>query len=160
MDVRTLLLLILAVSAWAQSQPEVKDWSSVRIRLERSACFGACASYSVEITGDGDVVFEGRVNVSGMGTHRAQISKDAVKQLVERFRSASFFSLANGGSVADGGRLLPVLDAQNNTLNISVDGVTARNLRADGAELGSPAIARELESLVDQVAGTRVWVER
>jgi hypothetical protein len=44
------------------------DWSSLRIRLSRSMCFGHCPDYTVEITGNGDVIYVGRAytHISGI----------------------------------------------------------------------------------------------
>ena len=36
------------------------DPSTVEIRLQRSRCFGTCAAYTIEITGDGAVTYRGK----------------------------------------------------------------------------------------------------
>lgn len=37
--------------------PAVHDWTSVRITLKRTRCYGECAAYELQITGNGDVLF-------------------------------------------------------------------------------------------------------
>ena len=73
------------------SFPPVKDWSSLRIRLERDVCLGTCPSYTVEIAGDGSVVYNGRACVAAQGERRARIPAEAVRGLVAKFRDLDFW---------------------------------------------------------------------
>jgi hypothetical protein len=43
--------------------PEVRSDSKIEIQLARSACYGWCATYKVEIDGNGSIVFDGVENV-------------------------------------------------------------------------------------------------
>ena len=50
--------------------PKVKDWNSVKITLSRTACYGTCPVYSIELHGDGTVLYSGKSNVAFIGVHR------------------------------------------------------------------------------------------
>ena len=64
-----------------------------RIRLERTECAGGCPSYSVEIAGDGTVVYEGRACVAIKGERRAAIPVASVRSLFARFQDTGYFTL-------------------------------------------------------------------
>src|SRR5579871_2978725 len=68
--------------------PEVKDWNSVVITLDRSGCFGRCPAYHVEIHGDGTVIYFGKTNVLEKGERRGRVTLEGIKALVEKFRQA------------------------------------------------------------------------
>ncbi len=50
-------------------------------------------AYSVEVRGDGQVLFDGKSNVLILGHHHASLSKQGVDNLVAAFRRADYFSL-------------------------------------------------------------------
>ena len=67
--------------------------SDVVITLTRTACFGTCPVYTLEIYADGTVVYEGRDFVKQKGTARGKITKEALKALVEEFIKINYFEL-------------------------------------------------------------------
>ena len=48
--------------------PEIKDWDSLVVTLERSGCYGDCPAYTVAIHGDGKIEFHGNAHVSVLAT--------------------------------------------------------------------------------------------
>jgi hypothetical protein len=70
--------------------------TDVKITLKR---FGspviAFPSYSLEINGDGKVIYNGFENVNVTGEHIYYIPKERVQQLVDKSRSIGYFSLEN-----------------------------------------------------------------
>ncbi len=131
--------------------PPIGDWSSLRIRLERTACFGTCPVYSVEISGDGSVVYDGVDCVAGKGRRTAAISRDAVKGLVARFRAAGYFALRDSYRAG-------VTDLPTAITSIAFDTSRKTVLDYGGAMVGmSPAVGR-LEAAVDAAAGAERWI--
>lgn len=63
------------------------------ITLERMACHGECAEYKLSFYGDGQVVYDGKANVSKAGRWRATVSKQIVSDLVADFGRIRFQSL-------------------------------------------------------------------
>src|SRR5262249_4407339 len=82
-------LLVTAKGRMRQTQDpgsvSDSDLRTVRIRLERSTCFGSCASYSLVIHGDGQVEYVGRSSVKETGAREARIEADQVRRLVSEF---------------------------------------------------------------------------
>jgi len=75
------------------SLAEHEPQEEVCIELDRSECFGSCPSYSVTIEGNGRVTFVGRNYVSEVGRREAQISREAVRDLLRAFEAVRFFEL-------------------------------------------------------------------
>lgn len=65
----------------------------VRIRMERTGCYGFCPSYAVDIRGDGFVRYIGRGFVRVQGTHEFRIPQAAVAGLVARARELDIWSM-------------------------------------------------------------------
>ncbi len=86
------------------------------------------------------------------GTHRTNIDPSAVRTLVEQFRAARFFSLANEyrHSVTD-----------NPTYVVAIDTGTKSKRIVDyaGKDVGMPAAVTALEDAIDKAAGTSRWIE-
>lgn len=93
----TLLALACTPSvAQGQKLSEDEDLSGVKITLKADAdhCYGArCPVYSVSVSGDGAVIFEGVSNVLVTGRRSYKISTAKVRKLVTAFKEIDFFSL-------------------------------------------------------------------
>jgi hypothetical protein len=64
--------------------PEIHDWNSLRITLSRSACYGNCPVYDIEIRGDGTSLYEGRANGGTSERKWAKISHAFLVRLCVR----------------------------------------------------------------------------
>jgi Domain of unknown function (DUF6438) len=135
----------------ATAFPEIKDWSSLRIGLQRTACFGTCPAYSVEIAGDGGVTYNGERCVAQKGTHTAHIAPEAVRGLVDQFRKVRFFALPAQYSAS-------VTDLPSFTTSIRFDGVSHSVGDYGGTMIGMPQAVRDLEDAVDKTAATQRWI--
>src|ERR1700742_5102967 len=62
----------------AKDFPPIHNLSSVRISLQRSLCFGEGPAYSLEISGNGDVIYHGQQCVAEKGTRTARITQARV----------------------------------------------------------------------------------
>ncbi len=140
---------------WLRSKvsfPSAIDLNTVTIRLSRTGCFGSCPAYSVAISGDGTVYFQGRGMVLLPGTHTARVSPDAVQELLGAFRRADFLS-AKDRYVA------PVTDSSTQTIAMSWGMRTKTVVDYVGSEVGLPDAVEDLERQIDQTAGTDRWVK-
>ena len=81
---------------------EAESQKNTEITLQRSVCFGTCPDYTLTISEDGTVVFEGRMYVKNKGTIKSQISQEKIQQIIKEFEKADYFSLN------DKGELLPL----------------------------------------------------
>lgn len=123
----------------------------VVMRLSRSACYGHCPVYTVEIRGDGTVRFEGEEFVALRGSHRSQVSPQAVQSLLELFREADFFSL-------DSRYVGNITDMPTQEVTLTIGGQTKTVLDYAGLMVGMPFGVARLEHAMDRIAGTRRWI--
>lgn len=136
--------------------PEIVDWNSLRITLDRGACMGTCPSYRVEIGGNGDIAFEGRrafgPNTKALGKRTAHISKAEVEKLYRAFQAADFFWLADSYRAR-------VTDGPTYRIGISFDGKTKQVTDYMGRRTEMPKVVTELEDAVDTAANTAQWIK-
>jgi hypothetical protein len=130
--------------------PQIEDWSTLRISLTRTMCYGVCPSYAVEVTGDGSVHYDGRNFVALRGTHRAKIERQAIEKLYDQFRRADFFWLQDvyRALITHG----PAYD-----IEISFDGYKKRVHDYIGLNVGMPDAVTNLEQAVDDAVDIERW---
>lgn len=137
---------------------------SVLMKLERSPCFGACPEYSVEVHGDGRVIYEGRRFVRVEGRQEAQIDRAAVEDLLNAFYDAHFFAM----EAEYREHRYPCVDA-NGLVEECLEFVTdlpSRDVTFQSPGYmkhvldywHGPAELHDLEAKIDEVAGTDRWV--
>jgi Domain of unknown function (DUF6438) len=131
--------------------PKIHDWNSLRITLSRSGCYGLCPTYSIEIHGDGEVLYVGQAFVGTTGKQKGQISHASLLKLVEAFRNADYFSLASG--YASG-----VTDNPTIVTSISFDGLYKSVLNYVGRDAGMPANVSDVEAAIDRLSRASKWI--
>lgn len=132
---------------------------SVRITLERPPCLGTCPVYALELTGTGDVVFDGRAHVDSIGRFSGHVSPKRVLALVHAFEEADYFSLADRYSRGQPTCPLYAADAPTVVTSISLGGRTKRVEHDQGCQ-GVPARLTELELRIDRTAESWRWIGR
>jgi ankyrin repeat protein len=145
---------IVPPEQWAQTRvafPEIKDLNTLRMSLRRTACFGSCPVYSVEISGSGDVTYRGGAGALITGEHQATISPHAITHLLQAFRDTDYFSLKDGYSQF-------VTDTPTYVASIEFDGHKKSVTDHVGAGIGMPDVVTELEDKIDELAGTDKWL--
>ena len=130
--------------------PALRPDSKIAIELERGVCYGTCPAYMVKVTNDG-VIFDGQRFVKDAGRHSATIDPKAVRELAQKFIDDDFYSM-------DEKYVAGVTDNPTYTLSITIDGRTKEVVDYVGPWVGMPAVIRELEDDVDQVARTERWI--
>jgi hypothetical protein len=133
--------------------PEIHDWNSLRITLNRSGCYGMCSTYEIEIRGDGTVLYDGQAYVGTTGKPKVQISHASLVKLVDTFRGADYFSLASG-------YVSGVTDMPTYVSSISFDGVSKSVLDYVGRDAGMPAGVSDVEAAIDRLSGASHWIGR
>lgn len=132
--------------------PQIQNWNSIKIVLLRTACYGTCPGYRVEIHGDGAVLYDGGSYVAISGSHRASISGDAISAIVEAFRVADFFSLKDK-------YIWGATDLPTYTTSISIDGRTKEVVDYAGEHVGMPESVSKLEEAIDRLSGVERWTK-
>ena len=111
--------------------PEVKDLSTVKIKLRRTICFGTCPSYKVEVDGSGLVIFEGYELVAIPGRHSVRVPESSVRALIEAFRQADYFSAEDAYQVT-------AMDVPTYVTSLAMDGRENQVVDYLGTEAGIP----------------------
>ena len=133
--------------------PEIHDWNSLRITLNRSGCYGICPIYEVEIHGDGTVLYDGKAYVRTKGRRMTKISHESLVKLVDFFRKADYFSLADRYESATS-------DYPTYVSSISFDGLSKSVLDYAGEEVGMPSSVSNMEAAIDHLSGASKWIGR
>lgn len=125
---------------------------SFRIMLSRSGCFGWCPIYSVEIHGDGRVVYTGEGHVDVEGRHEYRIPVDDVRALLDQVRQEDLWS-------TDTEYMAGITDNPTYCLSIELGG--QRHVITDyvGRMVGMPRAVQRVEDAVDKVSRAREWTE-
>lgn len=126
--------------------PEIHDWNSLRITLSRSGCYGMCPTYETEIHGNGTVLYDGKANVGTTGRKSAKMSQSSLVKLVDAFRKADYFSLADG-------YVSGITDFPTCVSSISFDGLSKSVLDYVGRDAGMPPVVSDVEAAIDQLSG-------
>lgn len=143
------------------------DYDGLLITLERSACYGSCPDYRVQINGSGEVLFTTRGvpvdEVAGLhrsmspggvlipGRHVSRIGRAQLDGLIERFRAAHFFGLKDEYRAR-------ITDNPSYVLTFKSGARSKRVVDYVGETVGMPTAVTMLENEVDRVAGTRRWI--
>ena len=135
-------ILLLSVTLGAQSSFPP---SNAKIVLERGGCLGTCPAYTLTISADGSVVYEGKAFVHCKGIRHSKIKKSEVDTLFRAFKAARFFDLSGGGIVND---------APMAVLSLTMGG-RQKELR-EGCDCPPKLVA--LENEVDKTANSEKWV--
>jgi hypothetical protein len=131
--------------------PAIKDFSSLRISLQRTPCYGWCPAYNLEIAGDGTVTWFGEHYVEAKGGRSAKIPVEKVRALYDAFVKADFFWTFDDYHA-------PITDLPTQIISISFDGHSKSIVDYAGAHAGMPKVIDELEDAVDEAAGSKAWI--
>ena len=147
------LLGAFAMAACAPVDAPAQSSGPVEITLTRTVCFGFCPAYTVSITGDGQVTYNGQSFVNVTGEQRATIAPEAVQRLLQRFDAVHFDALndAYRANVSD----LPTM-----TVSLTRNGHRKAVVDYGGLSAGMPQGVRDLQAEIDRIAGTSRWVLR
>lgn len=143
----------LAITACAPVANSASEGGPVMITLQRTVCFGFCPAYTVSISGDGAVVYNGERFVNVTGEQRAQIPAADVQRLIARFDKIGFDRLRDEYRAN-------VTDLPTYTVTLTRNGRTKRVVDYGGMSAGMPESVRQLQDEIDRTANTARWVLR
>lgn len=156
------LLLSLLLSASVRSQ-EIQDGDlrDVVITMKQEnhcGCIGCCSEYSVSISGDGIVTYEGIAAVRVTGKQVYSIQYYQVKELVDEFYKADFFALKERYTSKDNGdgTIMMIDHAAPVTTSITIKGRTKSVYNFYGA----PERLEELEKKIYEISRIDIYVKR
>ncbi|MES1200743.1 MAG: DUF6438 domain-containing protein [Pseudomonadota bacterium] len=147
---RLVFAALLALAGCVTPTPS-QPASDIRITLERTPCFGFCPDYTVTISGDGAVSYNGRRFVRVTGAQTATASREDVAHLVDMIHRADFFNLRDRYEAH-------VTDLPSAHITVVENGRTKTVVDYAGESAGMPHAVTEIEQEIDRVAGTQRWV--
>lgn len=127
--------------------------TDIEIDLERTACFGSCPIYTLELYGDGTVVFKGKSFVE-RGLHVVHVPPSRVRDLARGLERAGFFTLSWNRHCGKG--RATDLPSAISTLRIDGHKRTIDHYRGDQC---APVVLDRWEQRIDKVGGTSRWLE-
>ncbi len=127
------------------------DLNNVTIGMRRSSCLFGCFSYTLNIEGDGTVLFEGKTFVTTKEIQVYQIPQDKVEELVNEFFRIDYFSLKNEH------RSYRVMDLPSEITWITINSVS-KYVNNNG--WNAPEELYELQRKIDEVANSKQWMEQ
>lgn len=158
-----LVLMLGIYDSHAQSLSRQQIPSDTIITLERGVCLGACPEYKLTVYADGKVTFDGLYSVKEMGVFKISISQKKVRQLIEAFEKANYFSLKDEYITKKDGCSDVLTDMPFVTTSIITDGKSKSIKHYYGCEgnhgrLIYPKGLTELENKIDKIVGTKRWI--
>jgi hypothetical protein len=142
---RLICALLLATKVALLASDDTKK--ALAITIERTTCYGTCPAYKVTIHGDGSLLYEGRKDVRVVGTQESTISPEAVSKLAQAFLKDGYFELRDNYPAS-------FTDGPTTYTSIAVAG--RHKVVEDHG--GAPEKLRELESEIDEIAGSKRWI--
>jgi hypothetical protein len=125
----------------------------VNITMSRSACFGACPVYYIEIHEDGKVIYMGYKNVNVTGEQSSTIPVEKVNELVNQFNRIGYFNLE------DRYNELEITDQATVQSSIGIDGIfESVDDYLGPVELPELPKLRQFENMIDEVTNSSRWV--
>ena len=125
--------------------------ASFEVTLSRTSCYGTCPDYSVNIKGDGSVLFDGVAHTDIAGKHDYYVSPEAVATLIDKGRELNIWS-ARDRYFAE------VTDGASYTLTISMGGKTKTIFDYMGDLVGMPSAVTKFMDAVDEAGGAHDFI--
>jgi hypothetical protein len=160
------------IDSTAPAKPAGREPVKLRVKLERTGCFGNCPSYSVVIDGSGRVDWVGHANVLAMGRRQGTVSRAELDELAKRLDRARFFERDEYGELPQKPECQTVGSSTNCSFSASVSicsdtshaVITAlRGIRRhmiDNDHCSDRPELDGLEEYIDRIANTEAWIEQ
>ena len=165
MIARTGVLLAVALAACARHEPAATPAAEPGagdvpvVTLERTPCFGTCPVYTVAISREGAVRFDGKHHVARAGQATATIPAARVDSLLAELEAGGYFDFADDYVMDSPACGMYATDSPTVITSVRRDGMT-KTIRHDrGCSAAPPELSR-LEQRIDEVAGTGRWTRR
>jgi hypothetical protein len=125
----------------------------LEVSIQREACFGSCPVYSLTVSGDGSVTFQGEDYVLMTGTHTSSVSPESIEELVQAIEETGYFDLRNQYTAYE------VTDNPYTTTTVTLDGHT-KTIRHYHGDRSAPEQLTRFEKTIDRIANVQQWIGR
>ena len=131
--------------------PSINEINDINIRMKRNMCLGTCPVYSLEIFGNGTVIYNGERFVNVTGQQISNIPQEKVRKLVEEFYKINYFSFK------DAYNEIVITDQPTVSTSINMSGIYKSVFDNHGAT--APEGLRLLENKIDEITNSSKWVQ-
>lgn len=129
------------------------------IVLERSPCFGGCPVYTVAVSPEGQVTYEGRAHVRRLDTASVRIPRQRVDSLLNELARAGYFTFANQYVQSEPACGRYATDSPTVKTTVTYRGRTKTIVHDYGCG-SAPGSLVVLEQRIDEVLGSGRWTGR
>jgi hypothetical protein len=137
------------------SENVTQDVRGFALTMTREACRGSCPIYSIALSSDGTVEYEGIEFVNVKGKRRYLIPIDQVNKLISEVRAVQFFSLKDSyRTILKDGVETSVTDRPATTITVTLDGKTKTVVDY----YGTPESVKSLEDRIDELTGVKRFI--
>ncbi|MEY3368637.1 MAG: hypothetical protein RI973_1792 [Bacteroidota bacterium] len=120
------------------------------VAYEKTACFGRCPVYQVQLYSDGKATWNGRMNVSKLGNYEGRVSQEQLKAIRQKVHDVRFLDFENAYPT-DGQRIVD-LPVTITYIRIGDMDKTVKNTH------GAPQSLKEFEKYLEAVFEGITWV--
>ncbi|MFH0967200.1 MAG: DUF6438 domain-containing protein [Methanobacteriota archaeon] len=120
------------------------------VTLMRGMCYGTCPVYSVTLSENGTVIYDGEMYVKETGVRNGTINASVFTRLMDQVDMVGVFKMKDTYTGYD------ITDMPSATLTIQEGNITKRVEHYYG-DLNAPITLTELEDLVDQSVNITQW---
>jgi hypothetical protein len=140
-------------------QPSESSTSVPAITLERTACFGSCAVYSISVSPLGEIRYQGKANVRKVGPASAKIPVERVNALLYELDNGGYFSFADRYTSPEPSCGRYATDSPTTITSVTLRGHTKRIIHDYGCG-GAPGALVVLERRIDEALNSGQWTGR
>jgi hypothetical protein len=143
----------------AAERPAQSQTAAPAITLERTACFGSCAVYSLSVSVAGEVTYEGRAHVRKLGTATARVTPGQVNALLSELERGGYFDFADRYTSPEPACGRYATDSPTAITSVTIRGHTKRIVHDYGCG-GAPGALVVLERRIDEALNSGQWTGR
>lgn len=140
-------------------RPSQSATSAPAITLERTACFGSCAVYTISVSPAGEVQYEGRAHVRKLGAATGRIPRERVDALLSELERGGYFSFAERYTSPEPSCGRYATDSPTVITSVTLRGRTKRITHDYGCG-GAPGALVVLERRIDEALNSGQWTGR
>jgi hypothetical protein len=161
------------VESTVAARPSQPERPKLRVKLERTGCFGNCPAYSVVIDGSGRVEWIGHANVLAMGRRQGSVTRFELDELSRRIDRARFFERDGYGELPQQKQECQTVGTTTTctfSTSVSICSDTShaiisvqrgvRRHKLDNDHCTDRPELDALEEYIDRIANTEAWIEQ
>jgi hypothetical protein len=129
------------------------------ITLERTSCYGHCPVYTLAVSPEGKITYQGTANVKHVGSASGEVPATRVSALLDELDKAGYFSFADRYTPSEPSCGRYATDLPGAITSATLDGRTKRIEHDQGCGAAPEALV-VLERRIDDVLGSSRWTGR